>query len=455
MKNKKVLVVGLISLVLLLVSGVICFIFFPYFSLKNAETIYLEVNNDYKEYGYNFVGLKNKEVVITNNIDNSKLGTYEVIYKYKNKELTRKVKVIDKTSPEITLKGDNPNFVCNYDSYKEEGYEVSDNYDDKNDIKVKTYIKNDKVIYEATDLSGNKKILERKLEIKDIEKPKITLDGGNVIVYKGNKYNDKYNATDNCDKDLTDKVKITGKVDTNKVGTYNLTYEVADSFGNKETATRKVTVKERKMYTGSTIYLTFDDGPSKEVTPYILDILKEYNIKATFFVIGTTNNDALIKRAYDEGHTIGLHSYTHNYNIYKSSETFFNDLNKISDKVYNITGERSYIIRFPGGSSNTISKNYKNGIMSLLAKEVENKGYVYFDWNVGSSDTVTSSSEKTCNNVKKRLGSGTNVVLMHDYSEKKSNIEALRCIIEYGLESGYKFDKITKSTKQIHHSIAN
>ena len=93
----------------------------------------------------------------------------------------------------------------------------------------------------------------------------------------------------------------------------------------------------------------------------------------------------------------------YNINYKKNIVIIEMDLNKISDKVYNITGERSYIIRFPGGSSNIISKNYKNGIMSLLAKEVENKGYVYFGWNVGSSDTVTSSSKKTCNNVKKAL----------------------------------------------------
>ena len=209
------------------------------------------------------------------------------------------------------------------------------------------------------------------------------------------------------------------------------------------------------MYTDSVIYLTFDDGPSSSVTPYILDILKKYNIKATFFVVGTTNNDSLIKREFDEGHTVGLHSYTHKYSIYKSSDTYFNDLQKISDKVYNITGQRSMIIRFPGGSSNTVSKNYKEGIMSYLTTEVEKRGYTYFDWNVGSSDTETNSAKETCNNVKKRLGRGTNVVLMHDYSSKTSNIEALECIIKYGLDNGYSFDKITYDTKVIHHNVAN
>ncbi len=456
MKKKKVLFIVLFVFLVIVLLGVINLFVNPFFTLKNKKTIYLEVNDNYKEYGYNFIGLKKSDVIINNNIDNKKLGTYEVTYKYKNKTKKRNVVVVDTTSPEITLKGNNPSYVCSYDTYVEEGYEVSDNYDAVSDLKVITYTNNDTKIYEVLDTSGNKKVVERKLIKKDTENPIITLTGGSdVTIYKGNSFDDKYSAFDNCDEDLTKEVKVMGSVDTKNVGVYNLTYEVTDTSGNKTTAKRKVTVKEKKLYTDSVIYLTFDDGPSSDVTPYILDILKKYNIKATFFVIGTTNNDSLIKREFDEGHTIGLHSYTHKYSIYKSADTYFNDLQKISDKVYNITGQRSMIIRFPGGSSNTVSKNYKEGIMSYLTTEVEKLGYTYFDWNVGSSDTSTNSAKKTCDNVKKRLGRGTNVVLMHDYSSKTSNIEALECIIKYGLDNGYSFDRITYDTKVIHHNVAN
>ena len=125
------------------------------------------------------------------------------------------------------------------------------------------------------------------------------------------------------------------------------------------------------MYIGSTIYLTFDDGPSLDITPKILDLLKKHNIKATFFVINrNSNTDYLIKRAYNEGHTIGLHTSSHNYSkIYANETAYFNDLANIENKVIKITGTSSKIIRFPGGSSNTVSRNYNKGIMTRLTKQ--------------------------------------------------------------------------------------
>ena len=454
MKNKKYLfiVIGII----LLISLIIILYFNPIIILRNKKNVVISLNETYKDSGYVFIGFNKKKLKINDNIDSSKPGSYEMTYKYGNKKIKRKIEVVDNIPPEIKLKGDNPAFVCNYDLYQEEGYELLDNYDSLDNIKIDIKKDNNKIIYEAKDASGNNFKIIRELIIKDDEKPVINLTGGkNITITKGETYRDKYTATDNCDGDITKEVKVIGNVDTKKIGAYELNYEVSDKKGNKQVATRKVTVKEKQMYTGSTIYLTFDDGPSKDVTPYILDLLKKYNIKATFFVVGTNNNDNLIKRAYDEGHTIGLHSYTHKYSIYKSTDDYFNDLNKISDKVYKITGYRSNIIRFPGGSSNTVSRNYKKGIMTTLADEVTERGYIYFDWNVGSSDTSTNSATKVCNNVKNRLGYGTNVVLMHDYSGKTSNIEALECIIKYGIDRGYSFDKITENTKVIQHKVAN
>lgn len=374
----------------------------PIIELNGKKIVYIEAHENYKDEGLKEIAPKKekskKELIqISNNINNNRLGTYKVNYIYKHKKLTRQVVVVDKTSPSLVLKGRNIANVCSYDKYVEEGYTATDNYDGDITDKVKVLTKDNIKTYEVSDLSGNKITTTRTLIIKDTESPKINLSGGNnVTIYRGNAFIDTYEAIDNCDGNITNKVVKVGSVDTNKIGTYEIKYKVSDSFNNKTEETRKVLVKEKTMYSDSIIYLTFDDGPSLEVTPYILDVLKKYNIKATFFVINkNSNTDYLIKRAYDEGHTIGLHSYTHSYNIYASVSSYFDDLTKIEDKVISLTGESSKIIRFPGGTSNTISRNYSNGIMSALAKEVQNRGYSYFDWNVGSSDTVTKNSEQT------------------------------------------------------------
>ena len=137
-----------------------------------------------------------------------------------------------------------------------------------------------------------------------------------------------------------------------------------------------------------TIYLTFDDGPSY-LTNQILDILKSENVVATFFVIGRSidNYTDTVKRAYDEGHQIALHSFSHDYKyIYSADENYFDDLNKIKTKVYNITGNNSRIIRLPGGSSNTVSKKYNEGIVTRITNKLNENDYYYFDWNVDSGD---------------------------------------------------------------------
>ena len=221
-----------------------------------------------------------------------------------------------------------------------------------------------------------------------------------------------------------------------------------------------MTVQEEKKYVspiGKNIYLTFDDGPSA-YTGNLLDILKKYNVKVTFFVTNqglTKGYDHFIKRAFEEGHTIGLHTDTHNYkNIYQSETAYFEDLYAIQKKVKDITGYESKIIRFPGGSSNTISK-FNPGIMSRLSKEVEQKGFRYFDWNLDSDDAGSArNSSKVSANVIKGLGNGNNyVVLQHDI--KKYSVEAVEAIIQYGLSHGYQFRNLTMDSPNMHHHINN
>lgn len=202
------------------------------------------------------------------------------------------------------------------------------------------------------------------------------------------------------------------------------------------------------------IYLTFDDGPGNYTCEF-LDILKKYHIKATFFITGNDYDDEIIKRIYNEGHTIGLHSYSHKYDeIYKSEEAFFKDIDKIKNKVFKIVGISPNLIRFPGGSSNTVSK-FNNGIMTRLTELIASKGYFYVDWNVDSNDIGKIGSSEIFKNVISSLEEKkTYIVLMHDIVFESA--DALEKIIKYGLENGYKFDKIdVVTTKLIHHRIFN
>ena len=153
----------------------------------------------------------------------------------------------------------------------------------------------------------------------------------------------------------------------------------------------------------------------------------------------------MIKRESDEGHLIAIHTSTHDYaTIYKSTEAFWNDMNNVSNRVERLTGNKPTIFRFPGGSSNTVSKKYKAGIMSELSKQMDERGYTYFDWNISAEDAAgAKSSEQVYNNVTSRLSkSKGNVVLMHDI--KKITSEAIENIIKYGLDNGYKFDVLNK-----------
>ena len=210
--------------------------------------------------------------------------------------------------------------------------------------------------------------------------------------------------------------------------------------------------------TSNTIYLTFDDGPTY-LTEEIVNILKEENVPATFFVIGTQIDQYknVVKKAYDDGHTIAIHTYTHKYDeVYASDENYFNDLKKINNKIYEITGHHSYIVRLPGGSSNIVSKKYNSGVVSRITDKLVKDNYYYFDWNVDSGDASgTLTKEQIYENATKNLHYGTNIILMHDAATKKTTVEALRNIIKYGKTNNYTFARITKETPAIRHHVNN
>ncbi len=310
-----------------------------------------------------------------------------------------------------------------------------------------------------------KKTYSIKYNVIDNIPPELTLNGdASLSLFVGDKYEDKGAvANDNVDGDITSNIVIENAVDTSKEGTYDVIYTITDSSGHVTTAKRSVEVKKRPVSTGGSslgcgeagvIYLTFDDGPNSYYTPVILDALKKYNVKATFFVT-SAGPDSLIKREFEEGHAIGLHSSSHAYDkIYVSSEAFWKDMNTVRDRVKNITGKESTLLRFPGGVSNTVSRKYNKGIMTQLAKEVEQNGYSYFDWNISSGDAggTTDPNVEYKNVISELSKKRGNVILMHDI--KKHTSLAIENIVKYGLDNGYTF-KVLDSSVVCHQRINN
>ena len=246
-------------------------------------------------------------------------------------------------------------------------------------------------------------------------------------------------------KEIKDANKLLGKMDAKKL----IAAEKALAVENSPQA------KVEPL--GKVCYLTFDDGPSDR-TPEILDILERYEVRATFFVVGSAKLQYL-PRIAEKGHAIGLHSNTHDYSkIYKSTTAFFNDLNLLSDKVYDKIGIHPKIMRFPGGGSNGVSKKYNKGIMTRLTSQVMIKGYAYFDWNVDSTDASGKDvpMEKIVSSVLTAAAKKNSIcVLMHDTSSKHTTVEALTEIIIGLKKMGYSFKALDEKCYGYHHTVKN
>lgn len=205
------------------------------------------------------------------------------------------------------------------------------------------------------------------------------------------------------------------------------------------------------------VYLTFDDGPSRN-TNRILDILKEYDVKATFFVVGKTDEESVksYQRIVSEGHTLAMHSYSHKYaEVYASEESFIQDLEKLQEYLYQITGVWPRYYRFPGGSSNAVSRVD----MQELIRYLDENDITYFDWNIASGDAVNDvlSAETITKNCVSEIDSRPeSMILMHDALEKSTTVEALPQIIEQIRDRGDAvFLPITDETIPIQHVTAD
>jgi peptidoglycan/xylan/chitin deacetylase (PgdA/CDA1 family) len=204
---------------------------------------------------------------------------------------------------------------------------------------------------------------------------------------------------------------------------------------------------------GKTVYLTFDDGPSRH-TDKLLDVLAEYDVKATFFVVCNPDESLwpMYKRIVDEGHTLAMHSYTHVYSeVYASEESFIQDVTDLHDFLYEETGVDCKLYRFPGGSSNTVS----NVAIQTLIADLNEENITYFDWNALSGDAVNpglSAGELNANIMENvRSNSGDSVVLMHDIDACENTLEALPDLIETLRNEGYTLSAIDADTTPVQH----
>lgn len=439
-------------------------------TLIGAPELQIECGSDYTDPGAeayltaSLFAWKPKEMVVNVNgeVDSGTPGDYELVYEaaflwYRSRAV-RTVHVADTTPPTITLlyrEGYSPTPDA---PYEEEGYIARDSVDGDLTAQVVRREQDGKIYYTVTDKAGN--TAEAVREIADTTPPELVLAGGEVLELKaGVPYEEPgFTATDDRDGDLTAQVEVDGQVNCYRAGDYEITYTVTDAYRNTTAVTRTVTVvpirQAEQVDPGDKIvYLTFDDGPGP-YTAELLDVLDRYNVKATFFVVDTGYHE-LIGEEYRRGHTVGIHSATHNYSsIYASEDAYFSDLNEMSDIIYEQTGHRPNQVRFPGGSSNTVSC-FNPGIMTRLTQDLTDMGYEYYDWNVLSGDAgETTDTDVVAQNVISGISDhNVSIVLQHDI--KGFSVAAVEQIIIWGLSNGYTFLPLTPGCPTAHHGLNN
>lgn len=382
-------------------------------------------------------------------VNQQELGQYPVTYTascwWLKATAQRIVTVVDTQPPELSLTENGPVAMDNCDG------DITD--------QIRRQDTPGLITYSVSDGSGNTASIQQEVPLED-QPPVIHLEGGDhITVPAGVPYQDPGYWAEDEREDLTREVQVSGEVTWYLCGTYPVTYWVTDSQGNETQVQRIVEVipqqRPKVVYpSNGTIYLTFDDGPGP-YTMKLLDILDEYDVKATFFVTnsGYEREMAEIVR---RGHSIGIHTVTHDYqSIYSSPEAFFADLLEMQQIIEQTTGVKTTLMRFPGGSSNTISRHACKGIMTTLTQAVQDAGFQYFDWNIDSDDAGSARKPKTvASNVKEGLLSqGTGIVLQHDIHDY--SVDAVEAVIQWALENGFHFDALSQNSPGYHHGVNN
>lgn len=460
----------LFSLFILIFAGIIIFIMQQPRIHFIQDEIHLSLYEKVKPYDYieKTSHINIQEIKIKNNVNNQKLGKYTIQYIYQNKTFEITVYIDDTCPPEFE--------VVHQKILRNQSIDPSKLVKNiKDDSKTIVYLKKDyifnelktyKVCVVVEDAYENKteKYVYILVEDKDTEPPTVQgIDKLTILIGDSIDLKKDVVVKDNYDSHPT-LVVDDSQINIRKVGEYEVYYHVKDKSGNEETYTRIVEVlsqydnRDALNDNKKICYLTFDDGPSSN-TKKILEILDKYHIKATFFVTGTSMKDAhYIKKAYQKGHTIGLHTYSHDYEqIYSSLKNYIQDLNKIKELVYKQTGYYTTYIRFPGGSSNLVSKKYNVGIMKRLTRKVIDLGYQYYDWTSINGD---GENIKTVSGLKKKAfeeiqGKEDIMFLMHDSAACENTVKALPDIIEYLIKEGYQFETVSKTSPTFHHTVQN
>lgn len=409
----------------------------------------------------------NVGVTAEGEVNTDVLGAYRVAYRVSwlswTAETVRQVEVVDRKAPQITLITIEDRLTVVGESYVEEGYSAVDEYDGDLTDRVTATEEDGIVTYRVSDNSGNETVVQRRIRYYDPIAPELRLNGDVVTMYAGDEYVEPgYSAWDNGDGDITGWVEIFSDLNPYLAGEYEVTYTVSDSYGNETSAKRSIYVlpkdrPETVLPQGRVIYLTFDDGPS-EYTEKLLEILKRNGVKATFFVCDT-EHVLMLSEIVKQGHSIGVHSETHNYgNVYASVDAYFDDMLWMRKRIYEATGVETDLIRFPGGSSNTVSR-FNPGIMTILTQAVEDCGYTYFDWNVDSDDAgKAETADEVYDNVTQGIQwamkeYGFALVLQHD--TQSFSIDAVERIIKWGKENGFTFLPLQPNSPGMHHVLNN
>ena len=464
----------------LLIAAVLYLVLFVWnrFSIRvelvGQESVTMSAGDEFPDPGvkvklFGTLFLKNgtyvkADVQLRDQVNTELPGSYIVIYDADWHGLrafaSRSVVVLDSRAPAITLVSDPEHYTIYGEVYEEEGYSAWDDCDGDLTDQVIRRESDGYVTYTVSDQMGNTTSVSRKIYYYDPIAPELTLIGdGTVYVNAGTVYKDDgCTAVDNVDGDISRRIEVSGTVDKYLAGTYRLTYTVSDSTGNAAEIHRDVIVQGKTLNDtvtpeGNVIYLTFDDGPGP-YTRDLLEILEKYDVKATFFVVDSDYNH-LLQEIVDGGHAIGIHSVSHNYKtIYASPDAFFSDILSMQQIIYDETGVKTYLMRFPGGSSNTVSR-FNEGIMTYLTQAVEDNGFRYFDWNVDSNDAGGArDDEEVFDNVTGGVsGRRVSIVLQHDV--KAFSVEAVEQIILWGLENGYKFLPLDMTSPMAHHGVNN
>lgn len=442
------------------------------FYMTDETRISVPYGEEYKEPGVYAVtvgrifseGKHRLPISVEGKVDTSVPGEYEIKYTARfllqDYSVTRIVTVED-YAPVIELKhieGYAPSWL---DGYEEEGFTARDAADGDITDKVQRTVEGDKIIYSVTNSAGKTTVAERTVEYS-ISRPEISLLGDTRMqIYACPEFSEPgYSAQDCNGNDMTGFVTLEGGVCAYKPGEYDINYVITNALGERVSAQRHVTVMPAELPETvtpdeRTIYLTFDDGPGA-YTEQLLDILAEYNVKATFFVTCLNGDyEDMIGRAFNEGHSIGVHTACHNYyTVYDSEEAFFEDFDTAEEMIYRQTGEYTKLCRFPGGSSNTVS-SFNPGIMTRLTQAVTDMGYKYFDWNVSSGDAgeTTDTDQVAANIIDGCSRHKTSIVLQHDI--KDYSVAAVEQVIIWGLSNGYTFRPLDLTSPGAHHGIAN